>query len=155
VWVKVPVVLTVHFCRPVIFMIGIHSDELPSGFVVYLEDNKHSEFSLLLDLPEEECHLEQLKASGMRDRKYLVERLKNKRFEKSLLSKASISGDRKHASLLLSGVDSNSTCEKLLHSLEDNNISVRAIHSPITLTGVLAKLTGARGNPDVYATIAE
>lgn len=124
----------------------IIGDKLPSQFRLYLQCNLHAQYSIVFDLPEEECHQEELKITGYRDRRHVVERLKRKRFENSLFSKASISGTGGDRFLLLSGVDRNVLCESLLAELESVGVSLRSIHSSTLLTPEIGKSVLAKNS---------
>lgn len=121
----------------------IAAAELPGDLSVFLENNSHAEFSLLIDTPEEECHLESFKTNSIRDRSHLINRIRNKHFKNALLSKASVIGKGDSASLLLSGVASDELCAGLVRLLEQSRASVRAVHSPLTLMSAIAKATHA------------
>ena len=128
----------------------IAADELPSDFSDYLAGNRYAEFTLLLDLPEEECHLQDLKATGFRDRRHIIERLKSRRFENSLLTNSTIARFRQNVTLLLTVIDNNTLCESLIKTLSTAGICLKAIHSATTLTPILAKRVAARKGAQLF-----
>lgn len=118
--------------------------ELPAALLTYLDENAGAEFNLLLELPEEECHQEGLKATSRQDRRHLVQRIRQKRFDNALLSAASVHSKGGDAVLRLSGVMKHQHCSHLLDQIRQRNISLREIHSPITLMSALMKLISER-----------
>jgi len=133
----------------------IAADELPSDFSDYLAGNRYAEFTLLLDLPEEECHLQDLKATGFRDRRHIIERLKSRRFENSLLTNSTIARFRQNVTLLLTVIDNNTLCESLIKTLSTAGICLKAIHSATTLTPILAKRVAARKGAQLFFCLQE
>jgi len=121
----------------------IAASDLPDSLALFLDDNIHAQFSLLIDTPEEECHLESFKTTSLRDRSHLINRLKSKHFKSALLSKASVIGKGNNASLLLSGVASDELCTKFIRMLEQSRVCLRAVHSPLTLMSAIAKASHA------------
>lgn len=117
----------------------ISGDKVPEQFKLHLRERLHATFSLIVDLPEEECHLEELKNIGLRDRRHVVQRLKNKRFKNALLFKTEFTGPSTDKRLLMSSIDGNSLCENLIAALMENQVCLSAIHSPTTLTPLIAK----------------
>lgn len=124
----------------------IIGDKLPARFRHYLQNNLHSQYSIVFDLPEEECHQAELKVTTYRDRRHVVERLKRKRFENSLFSKASIAGSASDRFLLMFGVDRNELCQSLLTEIESVGVSLRSIHSSTLLTPEIVKSVPAHNN---------
>ena len=122
----------------------IDLDGLPEDLRPYLKHSRQSEFNLLIDLPEEECHLESFTTISRRDQKHLIAKIQNKRFENALLTKADVTGsgmNQSKLSLLLSGIAKHKVCADLIRLLDQLEICVRAVHSPLTLTSALAKLS--------------
>lgn len=122
----------------------IDLDGLPEDLRPYLKHARQSEFNLLIDLPEEECHLESFTTISRRDQKHLIAKIQNKRFENALLTKADVTGsgmNQSKLSLLLSGIAKHKICADLIRLLDQLEICVRAVHSPLTLTSALAKLS--------------
>ncbi len=129
---------------------NLSGNDLPESLAAYIQAHLHTEFSLVFDIPEEECFHEPLKAKGIFDRRKLADRLKNKRFESSLVSKATIVGSRSHSTLLLSGLDSNALFEKLVSEFARIGASLRAIHSSTTLIPNLASMADAEMGPNLF-----
>jgi len=117
----------------------IELDRLPEELRQYLKHSREAEFNVLIDLPEEECYLESFKTVSRRDQRHLIAKMQGKRFENALLSKADVTGSRKSMSLLLAGIVKHKICADLIRLLDQLEISVRAVHSPLTLTGALTK----------------
>jgi len=125
--------------------------ELPSAASVYLLANKGAEFSLLTDLPEEECHLEETRTVGLRDRKHLLERTRIKCFANALLSKvttqgnniSNTAGNASRNTVMVSGVYQHALCETLIDKIVQSESVLRSIHSAVTLTDSLSKPLGA------------
>ena len=128
----------------------IDHDRLPDDLCTCLNHNRHTEFNLLIDLAEEECHLESFKTVGRRDQKHLIAKMKNKRFENALLSKAGVMGSGRSVSLLLSGVAKHKICADLISQFEQSGVCIRAIHSPLTLTSALTKLSHTSKGPCLF-----
>ncbi len=128
----------------------IQQDRLPVDLRSWLSRNRPTEFNLLIDLPEEECHLESFKSIGRLDQKHLIAKLQNKRFENALLSKSAIASKGSNFSLLLSGVAKQKICADLIRQLEQAEVCIRAIHSPLTLASVLTKLSHSGKGPCLF-----
>lgn len=128
----------------------ISGDTLPDCFRSYLESNQHAEFNLVFDLAEEECYQEDLKATGLRDRRHVIARIKSKRFENCLFVKARIDRSLGNGSLLLSGVNRNAVCENLISILAEAGVCLRSIHSSTTLTPELARLSASGKGPHLF-----
>lgn len=119
----------------------IEAEQLPEDLRLYLSGTRHCEFNLLIDLPEEECHLEPLKAVSRRDQKHLIAKMQSKRFDNALLSKPDVMRNGGSVSLSLTGVVRHKICADLLRQLEQTEVCIRAVHSPLTLTPALAGLS--------------
>jgi len=116
-------------------------NRLPEDLRPWLNRIRQTEFNLLIDLPEEECHLESFKAVSRRDQRHLVAKMQNKRFENALVSKASVKGSSSNVSVLLSGVAEHKICAELIGQLEQAGVCVRAVHSPLTLMSAVTRLS--------------
>ncbi len=127
----------------------IVNNEIPDELSVYLLANNRAVFDLIIDLAEEECHLEPLPSIGRQDKKHYMTRMRDKYFATSLLSMASAKQVAKKSEesdvVLIAGISHSVLCERLLEKLHGSESIVKAIHSPVTLVPKVCQSLGLTG----------
>ena len=140
--------LTLEKIFPLEIFPGNEKDSL-NNLAQYLTDHSSLVYILIFDLPEEECHLEDMPQAGFRDRSAIVQRMVKKYFSSALLSAVrsvqseSKKRNRARSGILISGIDSHHNCEQVLEVFEKSQVALQSIHSPITLASSLCKLVSA------------
>ncbi len=115
------------------------NDEIPMKLSSYLLANKSAVFDLLIDVAEEECHLDALPSLSGRDKKHYIERVRDKYFLNALLSSVLCCPTKKSSFLLVSGISQNSLCKKLLEALSGAEVVLKTIHSPVSLAPLICQ----------------